>query len=91
ERAAQVAEQTQDALARSASELESVSNSVAERSARQFEKNVGLAADQTVAASQRVADEADKAAAKGEEAAESARQDTRQAGARARKAADSDK
>ncbi|WP_432557517.1 hypothetical protein [Granulicoccus sp. GXG6511] len=90
-RAAQVADQTQSALAKSASELENAGNIVAEKTARQFEKNVDTAADQTVAMSQRVGDQAEKAAAEGEDVAESARKETRQAGARARKAADTDK
>lgn len=84
-RSSRVVEETQEALARSASELEQAGNVVADKTAQQMEKNVDVAAAQTEQMSRRVADEAEKNAAVGEDVAESARDDVREAGAEVRK------
>ena len=86
-RSEQVAERTQEAMAKSAAELENAGRNVADRTAQQFEKNVDTAAEQTVKASRQVADQTEKAADKAAEAGDEAREDARETGAKTRAAA----
>ncbi|WP_425307729.1 hypothetical protein AADG42_02905 [Ammonicoccus fulvus] len=86
-RSEQVAERTQEAMARSASQLEEAGRTVADRTAQQFEKNVDTAAEQTVKASRQVADQTEKAADQAAEAGDEAREEARETGARTRAAA----
>ena len=78
-RAERVARETQDALAKSAAELESSATQIAERATDQFEKNVSAASEQTVKLSQKAADQADKATAEAEKTASRARSAAKQA------------
>lgn len=78
-RAEKVARETQDALAKSAIELESSANQVAERATEQFEKNVSTASEQTVKMSQKAAEQTEKAADEGEKAASRTRSATNSA------------
>lgn len=72
-RAEKVAKETQDALAKSAIELENSAAQVADRATEQFEKNVSAAAEQTVKVSQKAAEQAEKATAEAEKTAARAR------------------
>ena len=78
-RAERVARETQDALAKSAAELESSATRAAERATDQFEQNVSAASDQAVKLSQKVAEQADKATAEAEKTASRARSTAKQA------------
>lgn len=62
QRAEKVAEQTQDALAKSAMELENSATTVADKASQQFEQNVNAASEQTVKMTQKATDEAERTA-----------------------------
>lgn len=72
-RAERVARETQEALAKSAIELESSANQVAERASDQIEQNVHAASEQTVKMTHQATQQADKVAAEGEKNAARAR------------------
>lgn len=73
QRAEKLANETQDALAKSAAELENSATQVAERATQQFEKNVNTAAEQTVKLSQKAADQVEKNADEADKATSRAR------------------
>jgi hypothetical protein len=65
-RAEKVARETQDALAKSAIELENSANQVAARASDQLEETMHVASEQTVKMTQQATHQADKAAAEGD-------------------------
>jgi hypothetical protein len=72
-RAEKVAQDTQEALLKSAVQIEKSANQVAERATEQVQKNVAAANEQTVKLSQKAAEQAEKATEQAEKTASRAR------------------